>query len=205
MWARPGIPFLLAAGGGSLLLAGAAALSRQRIWLLPLPAALYLLVLFAVFFRHPEPAPGEGFVAAADGRVLAVQEEGRRVRIVTFMNVSNVHVNRFPCPGYLVRVEDRGGPKRPAFSPEASGNSQKRYLLGTPWGLVEVIQITGIVARRCVAWKRPGSACRRGERMGMFVFGSRGDVVLPRGRVRPSVHVGQVVRAGTDTIAEVLP
>lgn len=205
MWARTGTPLLLLAGAASVLLIALLLLVRE-LWLIPLLVlALFLLGLFLIFFRDPERAPGQGIVAAADGRVLSVTPEdgGRRVRIATFMNVTNVHVNRVPISGYLVRVEDRGGPKRPAFSPEASGNSQKRYLFGTPLGLVEVVQITGMVARRCVAWKGSGSPCRKGERLGMIVFGSRVDVVLPADRVRPTVTVGQPVRAGRDTLAEV--
>ncbi len=204
MWTRTGTPFLLISGGATVALALLWAFRPWLPWLVPLGLAAFLLVLFLIFFRDPERAPGGGIVAAADGRVLGVTEEGDRLRIATFMNVTNVHVNRVPFPGYLVRVDDRGGPKKPAFSPDASGNSQKRYLFGTPLGLIEVVQITGMVARRCVAWKGAGSPCRKGERMGIIVFGSRVDVVLPRSRVRPVVRPGQKVRGGTDTLAEVL-
>lgn len=205
MWARTGAPLLLLSGLATAALACLWVLRPSLLLVLPLGVSLFLLALFLIFFRDPDRSPGRGLVAAADGRVLAIQEEGSRVRISTFMNVTNVHVNRVPYPGYLVRVDDRGGPKRPAFSPEASGNSQKRYLFGTPLGLVEVVQITGLVARRCVAWKAAGSPCRKGERMGIIVFGSRVDVVLPRDRVRPVVRPGQKVRGGVDTLAEVLP
>ncbi|MDE1821589.1 MAG: phosphatidylserine decarboxylase [Euryarchaeota archaeon] len=204
MWARTGVPLLLVSGGATLLLLALAMSSRVEWLLLPLAAAAFFLLLFLVFFRDPERTPGKGIVAAADGRVLSVRQEGGRLRIATFMNVTNVHVNRVPFPGYLVRVDDRGGPKRPAFSPEAEGNSQKRYLFGTPLGLVEVVQITGLVARRCIAWKGAGSPCRKGDRMGMIAFGSRVDVVLPASKVRVSVKLGARVRAGTDTLAEVV-
>lgn len=205
MWARTGVPFLFLSGACVAVLLSLYGVLRELWLLFPLLLALFFLALFLVFFRDPERTAGPGVVAAADGRVMSVRQEGGRVRIATFMNVTNVHVNRVPFPGYLVRVDDRGGPKKPAFSPEAEGNSQKRYLFGTPIGLVEVVQITGLVARRCVAWKAPGSACRKGDRMGIVVFGSRVDVVLPTSRVRPLVQVGQKVRAGADPLAEVLP
>jgi len=160
--------------------------------------------LLLSFFRDPERTVAEGIVAAADGRVMVVKEEGSRIRIGTFMNVTNVHVNRSPAAGYLVRVDTREGPRAPAYSPEATGNAQKRYLLGTPIGLVEVVQITGLIARRCVAYSRAGSPLRRGERFGMVLFGSRVDVVLPKDSVRVVVRVGTRVHAGSTTIAELV-
>jgi phosphatidylserine decarboxylase len=203
VWARSGWPFLgLSALATAVLLSALLLLSRW--WLVPLLAlALFWLVLFLVFFRDPERVPASGLVAPADGRVCVIREEGDRLRIGTFMNVYNVHVNRAPLAGTLRSVEDRGGPKRPAFSAEAEGNSQKRYRFDTAIGPVDVVQITGIVARRCVAFKAAGDRCERGERIGMIVFGSRVDVVVAKERVALQVRVGQRVRAGADTLAEV--
>ncbi len=175
----------------------------HSIWFLALAIPIAgFLVLLIFFFRDPERPVGPAIVAAADGRVMVVKEEGKNVRIGTFMNVSNVHVNRSPVPGFLVRVDTREGPRVPAYSPEASGNAQKRYLFGTPFGLVEVVQITGLVARRCVAYSRAGTPVRKGQRFGMVLFGSRVDVVLPRDQVQVVVQIGTRVRAGTTTIAE---
>lgn len=205
MVAPPGRPLLIGLGGVVLLVLLAGVLwGPLWIFLIPAVPIAAFWVLLAVFFRDPERVPGAGLVAPADGRVLLVRDEGRRVRIATFMNVTNVHVNRAPLGGFLVRVDDRGGPRKPAFSPEAEGNSQKRYLLGTPIGLVEVVQITGIVARRCVAYRRAGTPLRRAERFGMIVFGSRVDVVVDRSRVRILVAPGDRVQAGSSTLAEVL-
>jgi phosphatidylserine decarboxylase len=194
------LPFLTA---GALLGAWGAYRGGPVYAIAALPL-LALGVFLAAFFRDPERTGGTGVLAAADGRVIVVREEGARVRIGTFMNVTNVHVNRAPYPGLLVRVDDRGGPRKPAFSPEASGNAQKRYLFGTPLGLVEVVQITGILARRCRAFKGAGSSVRRAERFGMIVFGSRVDVVLPSRAVRVRVRPGDRVRAGETPLAEVL-
>lgn len=203
MFAQAGRPWILF---DALLVA---ALSLVNLWTGWEPAlylasvAVAVLFLFLIFFRDPERTVASGIVAPADGRVLRVAREGTRIRVATFMNVTNVHVNRVPFQGYLLRVDDRGGPKRPAFSPEASGNAQKRYLCVTPIGLIEVVQITGLVARRCVSYLPDGSPLRRGERFGMILFGSRVDVVLPADRVRVTVKVGQKVHAGTTSLAVV--
>ncbi len=204
MLTREGRPWVVGLAGLAALLEAGAYFGRW--WpgylggALPLGLALFL----GAFFRDPERTGTGDVLSAADGHVMVVNEEGPRVRIGTFMNVTDVHVNRFPLSGYLLRVEDRGGPRRPAFSPSASGNAQKRYLLVSPLGIVEVVQITGMLARRCRSWQEPGTAARRGDRLGMILFGSRVDVVLPRGRVRVLVRPGDRVRAGSTPLAEVV-
>jgi phosphatidylserine decarboxylase len=205
MLARPGRPYFLSAGAADVLLAVLFFLTSLVFLLVLAVVFAALFLVFLMFFRDPRRAPAPGIVAAADGRVNVVQREGNRIRVGTFMNLHNVHVNRIPYPGYLVRVEDRQGKKRPAFSPEASGNAQKRYLCGTPIGVVEVVQITGLIARRCVSYQDAGGPLPKGERLGMILFGSRVDVVLPADRVRVLVHVGEVVKANLTSIAEPLP
>ena len=170
-----------------------------------LAAGLVVWLFFAVFFRDPERAVGEGVVSAADGRVRAVEREGDSWRVSVFMNVTDVHVNRFPVDATVVEVEDAGSGFRPAYRPESDRNVQRRYRLTTPIGPVEVVQITGIFARRLVAFVRAGTRKNKGDRLGMIVLGSRVDVILPAARVSPTVSVGDRVRAGASSIARENP
>ena len=177
---------------------------RLVLW----PVAVVLLVLgvfFAVFFRDPERVPGEGIVAAADGRVRAVEAEGERLRISVFMNVTNVHVNRFPLDARVEMVVTSGRGFRPAYREEARHNLQRTYRLSTALGEVEVVQMTGILARRLVSFVRPGDRGAKGMRLGMIVLGSRVDVLLPADRIVPTVSAGARVRAGVTTIARMRP
>ena len=64
------------------------------------------------------------------------------------------------------------------------------------------IQIAGAVARRIVCHLEPGAQVRRGERMGLIMFGSRVDVWLPPD-VQPRVQAGDRVAAGTTVLAEI--
>lgn len=185
---------VLAALGG---LAGPTGWAVAAVALLATGAVVFLLV----FFRDPERVPGEGIVSAADGRIHAVERDGSRVTISVFMNVGNVHVNRWPVDGTVEEVTEGGRGFRPAYRPDASGNVQRRYRLATALGPVEVVQITGILARRLVSFVRPGLPARKGDRFGMIVLGSRVDVVLPADRVRVTVQVGDRVEAGTTSIA----
>ncbi len=170
-----------------------------------LVVAVALAVFFGVFFRDPDRRPGPGVVSAADGRVRAVEREGDRWRVSVFMNVSNVHVNRFPVDGRVETISTEGAGHRPAYRPDAGHNVRRTYRLSTPIGPVEVVQMTGILARRLVSFVEVGGAARKGERLGMIVLGSRVDVLLPATRTAPAVAVGDVVHAGTSTIARELP
>ena len=164
-----------------------------------------LWVFLAVFFRDPERVPGTGVVSAADGVVRAVAREGDRWRVSVFMNVTNVHVNRLPTDARVEAVSDAGAGFRPAYRPDADHNVRRSYILATGLGPVEVVQMTGILARRLVSFVRVGSEGRKGDRMGMIILGSRVDVLFPAARATPSVRVGDRVRAGTTTIAREVP
>lgn len=160
-------------------------------------AALLVLAAFvAWFFRDPERETGRGIVAAADGRVQHVSEDG----IVTFLNVHDVHVVRAPYKGRVVRVERFDGPHRPAFLANAEKNAGVRIVLDTTWGEQTVRLVAGLVARRAVAWVGEGQNVAKGERIGMIRFSSRVDITLPP-QVDALVRAGDRVKAGTTTVA----
>jgi phosphatidylserine decarboxylase len=184
---------------GALVLAGVLPHPLVTIGALSGAAAVWLFL--AAFFRDPERTPGDGIVSAADGRVREVSREGERWRVSVFMNVTDVHVNRLPLDARVEEVGDSGHGFRPAYRPDAAHNVQRSYRLSTSVGPVEVVQMTGVVARRLVAFVRAGWTGRKGERFGMIILGSRVDVLLPAARVQPTVKVGDRVRAGETTIA----
>ena len=168
-------------------------------WLSPVAVVLGLFVL--VFFRDPERSPPEsGFVAPADGKVSVVREEGDRLRVGVFMNVWNVHVNRAPLGGTIVRTEHTAGAHRPAFSKESDRNERVRIDFSDH----AVVLIAGAFARRIFPYVEPADEVDRGERIGHIAFGSRADVLLPEavGRGDLRVEVGDRVRAGETVIAE---
>jgi phosphatidylserine decarboxylase len=205
----PGAARYLGAGVAVLLVLAALPLlgvvELTLIWAALLLAGTATVTFFALFFRDPDRTPGEGIVSAADGRVRAVDREGDRWRISVFMNVTNVHVNRFPLDAEVVGIEAGGSGFRAAYRPDADRNVQQCYRLSTPLGNVEVVQITGVVARRLVSFVRVGSTGKKGDRFGMIVLGSRVDVLLPAARALPVVRVGDRVLAGASSLAQELP
>lgn len=164
-----------------------------------------VVVFLAWFFRDPERSVGPDIVSAADGRVREIGQEDGRYRISVFMNVTDVHVNRYPLDATVVGISDAGSGFRPAYREDAAHNSRRHYQLDTAIGPVELIQMTGIVARRLVSFSTAGERHAKGDRLGMIVLGSRVDVLLPADRIVPLVLPNQVVRAGVTPIARVRP
>ncbi len=180
-------------------------------WTVPAVLVGGLGVFVAAFFRNPERAIPEGdekVVSPADGRVIAVGEvedaNGEKaLRIGIFLSVFNVHVNRAPVAGRVVSLDRSGDAYLAAFNPEAeTRNVQCRMGLELADGRrVDVVQITGLIARRILCHAEVGEWLERGIRYGLIRFGSRTDVLLPIGS-EALVKKGDRVRGGSSVIAE---
>jgi phosphatidylserine decarboxylase len=211
-FAREGLSFIIIAA----LVAGGAygvALARRSwpLWLLAF--ALTLIALWvAYFFRDPQRMGERGdrlVIAPADGKVVMITEvdepsfmKSRAVRISIFMNVFNVHVNRYPVNGIVRFVERKAGRFLNAAT-EASSMENEQTSVGLESGsnLILVRQIAGLIARRIVTYSKEGERVRQGDRMGLIRFGSRVDVFLPVGSAI-RVKVGDLTFAGATVIGE---
>ncbi len=195
-------------GAAPLALAGAFGLLG---WTVAGVCLLGLTVFVACFFRNPprEIAGGENSVVApADGRVIDVAEieapDGKKwLRIGIFLSVLNVHVNRCPLAGRVVAKDWGGQAFLAAFNPRAEAENVRCALtLETDSGLrFQVVQITGLIARRIVCHPQLGDWIRRGDRYGLIRFGSRTDVLLPLTAVA-TVKARDRVRGGSTIIAQ---
>ena len=80
------------------------------------------------------------------------------------------------------------GPFLPAFRKESEYNERVRTLFQREDGLiVEVMQISGALARTIIPWTSEGDDMRRGERFGMIRLGSRVDVRVPAAKFEPCI------------------
>lgn len=211
-FAREGYPFILIAL--ALAAAGYTAALMRRSWPLWLLAfVLTVLVLWvAYFFRDPERSGPRGdalVISPADGRVIEVVEvdepafiQGRAIRISVFMNVFNVHVNRYPVGGRVAYVHYNPGKFMNAAAEKASLDNEQMSI-GVQGARHKVLfrQIAGLVARRIVTYSRVGDDAEQGERMGLIRFGSRVDVFVPVGST-VRAKVGDRPIAGTTVLAE---
>ena len=211
-FAREGLSFIVIAT--LVAAAGFGVAIMRRSWPLWLVAfALTLIALWvAYFFRDPERIGERGerlVIAPADGKVVMITEvdeptfvHGRATRISIFMNVFNVHVNRYPVSGTVRYVHRSPGKFLNAAAAESSlENEQTSVGLEASGQRILVRQIAGLIARRIHTYSREGERVEQGERMGIIRFGSRVDVfVPPASDVR--VKVGETTVAGTTVLAE---
>ncbi len=171
---------------------------------------LFLLTgFFLVFFRDPERKKGRGIVACADGKIRELidvkdKDVGDCVKISTFMNVQNVHVNRMIFDGKIISIKHFSGLHLPAFKKESEKNERVIIVAETKIGIVKIIQIAGTLARRIVPYIAQGDKVKKGSRIGIIRLGSRVDVYIPRKKIKSiCVKIGDRVKAGEDSIAEI--
>ncbi len=211
-FAREGLLFIaiaavVATGGFGFAIA-------RRSWGLWLAAFVLLLLALwvAYFFRDPERTGERGprlVVSPADGKLIMITEVdepsfvgGRAIRLSIFMNVFNVHVNRYPVDGVVKYVHYNKGKFFNAAAEKSSlENEQMSVGIDTGRYRILVRQIAGLIARRIVTYSKLGETVKQGDRMGIIRFGSRVDVFLP---VESSLRakVGDITVAGVTILAE---
>ena len=205
-----------------LLIAGVAALITYSVmseflgWLL-----VGVTIWVAAFFRDPDPDDAAQaptlVVAPADGLITSIAkvppppelagqgglEAGEFTRVSIFMSVFDVHINRAPIAGRVVKMAYVPGKFVNADLDKASEDNERQHFLVEGEGGVHIAftQIAGLIARRILTFVREGDQVEAGQRIGMIRFGSRVDVYLPAG-TGPRVLLGQRAIAGETVIAE---
>ena len=173
-----------------------------------------LACYFTYFFRNPDrtiPTDEHLVVSPADGTVQDVVEledddfvKGPCTKIIIFLSVFNVHVNRSPIAGEIKCQKYVCGRFRPAYKDEV-GFENERYMLGieNEKGFrVTVTQIAGILARRIVSWVTLDDNMSKGQVYGLIKFGSCTELVVPR-NVEVLVKKGDKVRGGESVLGRI--
>lgn len=204
-FAKEALPFVLPLAIAAMGLA----LLRKPGWAL-LVGGIALLVL--LFFRIPVrrvEVPDGSVLAPANGRILRVdrspaltQDEAELQRIVIFLSVFNVHVQRAPITGEVIESRFTPGRKVAAFKADAGEiNENHLSVLRRDNGdLIGVRQIAGLLARRVVCYLQAGDQVEQGELIGLIKFGSRVDLMLPD-HYEILVREGDRVREGLTVVA----
>jgi phosphatidylserine decarboxylase len=205
---RAGWPFIAAFAGASALLA----FWQPAAGWLGLVATLWCVY----FFRDPRrvaPQRDGLIVSPADGIVSMIVQSAPpaelemgpapMLRISIFLNIFNVHVNRAPSDGVVVRAAYRPGKFLNASLDKASElNERMAVRLKLKDGReLAFVQIAGLVARRILCTIAEGQIVRTGERYGLIRFGSRVDLYLPPD-IQPLVVVGQTAIGGETVLAD---
>jgi len=163
-----------------------------------------MTLFMAYFFRDPQrtiPSEVDIVVSAADGRVTRVEDRENGKFVSVFLSPFDVHLNRAPIAGKIVKVDYIKGKKNPATSDEASLINERNSLTIEGEKMTVVCtQIAGIVARRIVCWSKLGDSLAIGEKFGLIKFSSRTDLLMPK-EVEVLVKVGDRVVGGETVVA----
>ena len=197
---RDGIYYGIALTAAGLLLSTI----FRPVWGVP----FFLLAAFCLyFFRDPDrPIPdGPVAVSPADGKVVHIRPHSDGgVRISIFLNIFDVHINRFPIAGRITAIEYKSGAYLMAHKELASDENEQNTLTIEPSSFgrnpVVVKQIAGLIARRIVCYKKIGDHVSKGERFGLIKFGSRTDIFLGP-EWETTVKVGERVAGGSTVLA----
>ncbi len=194
---------------GLFIFIGTALLAGKVLSLGLFFVAFGLFTMF--FFRDPnrgiEAAPRE-IVCPADGTIVQIDDlteteyyDGPCKRVSVFLSILNVHVNRAPAAGKIMKKEYRSGKFMNAMKAETSEHNESNAVwMETEHGLMVVRQIAGAIARRIVCVVEEGDEVARGEKFGMIKFSSRTELYLP---VNAEICVKErdKVQAGSTIIA----
>jgi phosphatidylserine decarboxylase len=179
-------------------------------------AALIVGLAVLLFFRDPRRRyeGGVGIVlAAADGLITRIDTiedpeigPGRYHRIVTFLSVFDVHVQKVPAAGEVIASRYAVGKKVAAFREDAGDVNEKHLtVIRRPNGdTIGVRQIAGLLARRVVCYLKEGDQVHRGQAMGLIKFSSRVDLLVPESYT-VQVKKGDRVKNGETPMALLQP
>jgi phosphatidylserine decarboxylase len=175
-------------------------------------AALVTGLLILLFFRDPARryegeagvilAPADGLITRIDTLEDPEVGPGRFHRIVTFLSVFDVHVQKVPTAGEVTASRYAAGRKVAAFREDAGDVNEKHLtVIQRPDGdRVGVRQIAGLLARRVVCYLHDGDHVHRGQAMGLIKFGSRVDLLVPES-YRILVKKGDRLKNGATPVA----
>jgi len=170
------------------------------------------------FFRDPNRiipveenilvSPADGVVTRVEYGVEAPEELGygkkKFNKISIFLNVFNVHVNRVPVAGKVIKVNYQPGKFLSANSEDASTENERNSVVVKTNSNHEIIfvQVAGLVARRIVSELKDQQEVATGQRYGIIRFGSRADIYLPESIEIKSL-IGQTMIGGETIIAKI--
>ena len=177
--------------------------------------ALSIFVLY--FFRDPDIIIPENtdslILAPAEGKIIVKSPVTEKeietfnvpetsIKLSIFMTPLNVHVNRAPIAGELIKIQHHKGKKLPAYHEKASEeNEHMDFCVKNNNLSINFRLIAGLVAQRIVSFKKEQDIVSAGDRVGMIKFGSRVDIIIPE-NYNILVNINDKVKAGGTILAE---
>jgi phosphatidylserine decarboxylase len=171
--------------------------------------SLMILIFTCYFFRDPErvvPLGDDILISPADGLITNISEtkDGKKkyTKVSIFLSVFNVHIQRIPISGEIVKIDYFEGKFINATLDKASEENERLKLtIKSKANLIHVTQIAGLIARRIICNVKLKDNTNQGDRYGIIKFGSRVDIEFPD-NFDLLVSVGQQCIGGETIIAQ---
>ena len=188
---------------GLTLLFSALGLGIHPLFWIPTVIIFLLSVFVAFFFRDPEReivADNRSIVSPVDGKVVNIEQNDGGFRISIFLTVFNVHVNRAPIAGKIIRQHYKPGKFLVAWDERASVENEQVQMTFEGSRTIKISLIAGIIARRIIPYTKQGDTVAKGDRIALIRFGSRADVFIPSDCTIVAA-MGEHVKGGLSVLA----
>jgi phosphatidylserine decarboxylase len=160
-------------------------------------------------FRNPNRSVSidiNKILAPADGRIMEVEEKEGIIYCLIRMSPFDVHMTRSPIKGKVTKIAFKKGSHWPAYFPNyAMKNQRNKIEIIDEVGNINAIvtQVSGIFARRTVAYVKGGDNVKQGEVIGTIRFGSLTSLEIKSDKnFKFKIGISDVVRAGKTVLAE---
>ena len=148
-------------------------------WQFAFVAIILVCYIFVIWsFRNPNREiikNAKKILAAADGKITELKETEDGLYCVIRMSHFDVHMNRSPIDGVVTRIEFKKGSHWPVyFSNYVKKNQRNTIEIYNEQEDIRAIitQVSGIFARRTLAYIEKGDIVEQGDIIGNILFGS---------------------------------
>lgn len=173
--------------------------------------------LLAFFFRDPVREIPHNFnpkmhlLSPADGKLIAIEQEGDRTAFYIEMHLNHVHVNRSPVNGKVISVKRIQGKHYLVHFFKQTKANQSKAVKKNAHAIITIedqdhhhftcFLICGAFFRRARPFVKVGDFLTAGDRMGMILFGSTVKVSFNNTLYTFHSKIGDKVRAGETILA----
>ena len=167
---------------------------------------IVIFICFVYFIRYDVIPVSENFRENIIGfsNYFIDNDNEKGILISTFMSPFDVHVQRAPVTGKIVKTQYYPGKFKIALGNVDTENEKNLIVIDSQYGKIGVIQIAGFVARRIVQYVNVGDNINMGDRLGMIRFGSRVNLIIPYSKFKVMVFEGEKPTAGETIMAKLI-
>jgi phosphatidylserine decarboxylase len=202
--------FLLSLSAISIIASFLISFLLANYWQIVIFATVVICSIFLIWdFRSPRreiEVDRRKILAPADGIIVEREETEEGFFYVIRMSPFDVHMNRSPIKGEVKSIRFKKGSHWPVYFPNYAKRNQRNTITITndEENIKAIVtQVSGIFARRTIAYVREGDKINQGEIIGTIRFGSITRLKITSSKKFKLVQeCSSSVRAGLTVLAE---